>query len=68
MLPRPYDTAVRQEIKNISFYLNCAGVDSPANAPLAQLVSSNALIRRRSLVQAQQGARFTPRGALFIYF
>ena len=28
-LPRPYDTAVRRDIRNISFYLNCAGVGFP---------------------------------------
>lgn len=51
----------RREAGNISFYLNCAGVDSPANAPLAQLVESIRLITGRSLVQAQQGARFAER-------
>lgn len=29
ILPRPYDTAVRRDIRNISFYLNCAGVGFP---------------------------------------
>ena len=40
--------------------------DSPANAPLAQLVESIRLISERSPVQARQGARFTPRGAYSI--
>lgn len=42
------------------------GWDSPANAPLAQLVESIRLISERSPVQARQGARFTPRGAYSI--
>lgn len=42
------------------------GWDSPANAPLAQLVESIRLISERSPVQARQGARFTLTGAYSI--
>lgn len=42
------------------------GWDSPANAPLAQLVESIRLISERSSVQARQGARFTLTGAYSI--
>lgn len=42
-LPRPYDTAVRRDIRNISFYLNCAGMGFPGKRMYGEIGKRYAL-------------------------
>lgn len=64
-LPRPYDTAVRQEIKNISFYLNCAGVGFPGKRSLSSVGREHPAHNREVAGSSPAGSTFHPNGCLF---
>lgn len=59
-LPRPYDTAVRQEIKNISFYLNCAGVGFPGKRSLSSVGREHPAHNREVAGSSPAGSTFHP--------